>query len=1016
MASGGSRDDELARTATAPISPGARSEPARHPAPELGATLGRYRIERTLGEGGMGVVHAAFDPDLERRVALKVLRDEDEAGDARQRLLREARAMARLTHPNVVSVYEVGSVTGRDYVAMELVEGETLADWLRAAPRDPDEIVAAFVAAGRGLAAAHAADLVHRDFKPHNVLRRGDGRICVTDFGLARGVEHVVTKSIAVKPPPPPSDNTPSPLSGLTATGSVLGTPAYMAPEQWDGGTVGPAADQFAFCVALWEALTGDRPFYGATLDELHAAVTRGAGTLDASHVPRRLRAVLRRGLAANPRDRWPSMDALLAAIVSAERRPRIVLASVGAALAIAASVTFAALGHRASPHAAAPVDNCAAPARDPAAVWSPARAAALEKAGQAVGAAELEADFTAWQKVRVAACHADAAVRPAKLACLDGVLARMDLAARALDGAKDAPGADIGDLLVAPDVCARTPAPRLALQPTPGLDAVALATVEDAASTLPVTPARADALVAKVAGDPCATSLARLHALEAHRTTTAMNQDIEAADAAAQGCGDDELAAVVAITRAELAYSLSEPDFPEKLARARAAAKPVMQPDLRAVFETLRARVALGRDLDLETAIAQLAAARDDYAARHRLERQLDVARRREELLEQRAHPDDLAHVAGHLASWLDLASHQLGPRATLVRALQGDIAGWEWSRGDVAAAYDLRRALASPPWPLQPIDHAVRAAGRVIDEHGAPVAGATVIAGVTLTADARGITYDTAQRRTTTAADGSFELAEAPDDGIVVAELPGRRSAQQKVGDHLVLALAPTSRVEGRVDLRGEAPTSVTVVVGDPARLRDDIEVDAPVAPDGSFVVEGVPRGNMAIGASVERTGVDNLRTRTPLVIAGPVVSGVHVAVPTTTRVVQLVVRSTIGAGLTHAEAWIAQGHIAPKSAAEMFRGASSFAQCMATVPDEHAPAAARARAKPGDVWCAMRDVPDGAATACAVWLPSEIDDPDLYKKANDHLDKIPLGCTPVGVHDDVVLVEVPPWPRFD
>src|SRR5262252_3011703 len=183
MADGAGSDDQLAQTMTA--DPGSGPVAA---APELGDTLGRYRIERTLGEGGMGVVHAAFDPDLERRVALKVLR-KAEGDEARHRLLREARAMARLTHPNVVTVHEVGSAHGRDYVAMELVDGETLDEWLTAQPRSAREIVAAFVAAGRGLAAAHAAGLVHRDFKPRNVLRRRDGRICVTDFGLARGVD-----------------------------------------------------------------------------------------------------------------------------------------------------------------------------------------------------------------------------------------------------------------------------------------------------------------------------------------------------------------------------------------------------------------------------------------------------------------------------------------------------------------------------------------------------------------------------------------------------------------------------------------------------------------------------------------------------------------------------------------------------------------------------------------------------------------------------------------------------------
>src|SRR5689334_2772752 len=185
----------------------------------------------------MGVVYAAFDSELERRVALKVLPDAKRGQSARERLLREARAMARVTHPNVVRVYEVDSVGGHDFVAMELVEGNNLADWLRAEPRAPDDVIDKFVAAGRGLVAAHAAGVIHRDFKPHNVLCANDGRILVTDFGLARGVEPDASDG---RPSEPPSRA--SPLTGITVTGSVLGTPAYMAPEQHAGEVVGPAA------------------------------------------------------------------------------------------------------------------------------------------------------------------------------------------------------------------------------------------------------------------------------------------------------------------------------------------------------------------------------------------------------------------------------------------------------------------------------------------------------------------------------------------------------------------------------------------------------------------------------------------------------------------------------------------------------------------------------------------------------------------------------------------------------
>ncbi|HEX8111786.1 MAG TPA: serine/threonine-protein kinase, partial [Kofleriaceae bacterium] len=179
---GSDREQDIGRTATEAASAAA----AVGTAEELGATLGRYRLEHKLGAGGMGVVHAAFDPVLERRIALKVLNSATATLEARDRLLREARAMARLTHPNVVTVYEVGTATGRDFVAMELVHGETLAAWLRAGQRTPAAILDAFLAAGRGLAAAHAAGIVHRDFKPDNVMVSADGSVRVLDFGLAR--------------------------------------------------------------------------------------------------------------------------------------------------------------------------------------------------------------------------------------------------------------------------------------------------------------------------------------------------------------------------------------------------------------------------------------------------------------------------------------------------------------------------------------------------------------------------------------------------------------------------------------------------------------------------------------------------------------------------------------------------------------------------------------------------------------------------------------------------------------
>src|SRR6185295_1099685 len=242
----GHRAQDLARTETA-----VASAPAIH-VERLGATLGVYQLERELGAGAMGVVYAAFDPELTRRIAIKVLRSERATIEAKERLLREARAMARLAHPNVVTVYEVGTASGRDFIVMELIDGETLSQWL-CAHRPEGAILDAFLAAGCGLAAAHAAGIVHCDFKPRNVLRSREGRVAVTDFGLACDVTATA----------PHRDGRAVLVAGkasvgsleLTATGALLGTPPYMAPEQWCGAGVTAATDQFAYCVALWEAL-----------------------------------------------------------------------------------------------------------------------------------------------------------------------------------------------------------------------------------------------------------------------------------------------------------------------------------------------------------------------------------------------------------------------------------------------------------------------------------------------------------------------------------------------------------------------------------------------------------------------------------------------------------------------------------------------------------------------------------------------------------------------------------------
>ncbi len=327
---------ELARTFLArasnvarPSEPGSVLEGPRIPV--SGDAVGRYVIIERIGAGGMGLVYSAYDPELGRRVAVKVLRHTARTDPTEKRLLREAQLLARLVHPNVVTVYDVGTIDGQLFLAMELVDGGTVYDWLRTEPRSWRQIRDVFVDAGRGLEAAHQAGVVHRDFKPENVLVGTNGRVCVTDFGLSRAPGDDATASS-----PSPSPPWPSP-GKLTETGAVLGTPAYMAPEQRNG-VADERSDQYSFCVALSEALDGKLP----AAQGLPPVLAHSG--LAPVPVPKRIRRAVERGLSANPADRFPTMHALLHALAwdPLVQRRRL---TVGAVALLLLLVTAGAVG-----------------------------------------------------------------------------------------------------------------------------------------------------------------------------------------------------------------------------------------------------------------------------------------------------------------------------------------------------------------------------------------------------------------------------------------------------------------------------------------------------------------------------------------------------------------------------------------------------------------------------------------------------------------------------------------------
>nr|WP_276604726.1 serine/threonine-protein kinase [Nannocystis sp. RBIL2] len=408
------------------------------------AAIGPFVVLRKLGEGGMGVVYAGYDVALDRKVALKLIRRSlIDRSEVRARMVREAQAMARLSHPNVVQVYQVGEHGDGIYVAMEYVEGQTLTAWLRAEKPPWQLVLRTMIGAGRGLAAAHAAGLVHRDFKPDNVLVSKDGRPCVLDFGLVHAesspalplggidVRTSVTglptiSRMSTQPSGPPFSSTGSGQTDrgdvldirLTRAGKALGTPAYMSPEQHFGDeAVGPASDQFSFGTTLYEALYGARPFPGATWEEIKREVRRGIVPPPPrdSAVPGRIFRILVRSLAPTPDMRWQSLEHMLDAL---ERDPRKSMLRAAGIVAVAGTAAIGSYAFALSQREASM--QCKGAAAELAGVWDDARGAAAERAFVASGSpfaadtwrrvhARLDAYALAWTEGRTQACEAHA-------------------------------------------------------------------------------------------------------------------------------------------------------------------------------------------------------------------------------------------------------------------------------------------------------------------------------------------------------------------------------------------------------------------------------------------------------------------------------------------------------------------------------------------------------------------------------------------------------------------------------
>ncbi|MCY1008994.1 serine/threonine-protein kinase [Nannocystis pusilla] len=398
--------------------------------------IARYAVLQSLGVGGMGEVYLAYDDKLDRKVAIKLVRLDRDSGleRASSRLIREAQALAQLSHPNVVQVYETGNFEGRVFIAMEFVRGVHMRRWLETAPRTWRQVLDAYLQAGHGLAAAHRSGMVHRDFKPENVLVGDDGRVRVVDFGLVRS---------APDPDAPPDvgENVSAEdlerSSRLTQSGALMGTPSYMSPEQFQGLRATDKSDQFAFCVAVYRGLYGWHPFASETRAELKRRIMTGliAPPPRDAKVPPGVYTVLVRGLHADPDQRYPSMEALLAALAAPPRRRRVgVVLAAGLAGLAAVAVAAAAprFDHSCEFAGAAELPPPGAGLAGAfAGVDVPFAAATAERAG-----AQIDRYAAVLGHARAAACSGPLAAEPLRerhRACLDRRTRDLAVVTRAL-------------------------------------------------------------------------------------------------------------------------------------------------------------------------------------------------------------------------------------------------------------------------------------------------------------------------------------------------------------------------------------------------------------------------------------------------------------------------------------------------------------------------------------------------------------------------------------------------------
>ncbi|NVB40656.1 serine/threonine protein kinase [Pseudenhygromyxa sp. WMMC2535] len=620
-----------------------------------GSKLGRYVVLSKMGAGGMGEVYAAYDPELDRRVAVKLMHQqgdsEEEVERASRRLLAEAKAIAQLSHPNVITVHDVGTIGDRVFIAMEFVEGMPLSDWMRRDGLGWQDQLEVFTRAGRGLEAAHKAGLIHRDFKPDNVLVGDDGRVRVLDFGLARRFD--------------------SRESGDKRRDREAGTPAYMSPEQHLGKELDHRTDQFSFCVALYEALYGELPFSAKTRFELALAVTDGqVGSVPkGATVPSWVRWALLRGLDPDPNGRWADMGELLSALSrDPYRKWRGVVVWASAALILMAfAFALVQLVGGDEDEGADPV-GCAGSQEALAEVWGPQQKQALEQAFAASGQAWADAAARGvsetlddwgerWTEARREACEATLSQTQSeemldrRMICLD----------RQLDDVED-----MVAVLSAGDVQAMVRA-RETLADLPKIEACSAAALTVATAS---TPTYDEAQ--RLAVDQIEDAITRARNLE---TTSHFEEALASSQRAitqAEAFGDEQLLARAQLGRADILLAS------ERLDEAAALLEHAELAAERSGDDRLRAKI-----------IVNLARVHVRNGAAARAGRRVMHAR----AVLQRIHADELAYA--ELAAVSGLAELAAGRPKQARSQLRDAIVSLEDNRPPPSQLAELRDAL---------------------------------------------------------------------------------------------------------------------------------------------------------------------------------------------------------------------------------------------------------------------------------------------------------------------------------